>query len=70
LLFDPISDETSQKILFALSDAIQIWEPRIQLILNESFVKAYADANEYEISLVYIILDVDVKSQFDLRISL
>lgn len=69
LLFENINDDTAQRIFDELTSAISRWEPRIEVILDESYIIPDIEANSYQISLVYRLLDIDLRGQFSANIS-
>lgn len=69
LLFENINATTAQSIYDALTDAIKDWEPRIEVIGSDSYIIPDEANNMYQIYLVYRILDVDLRGEFQVNIS-
>ena len=69
LLFENINDETAQNIFDELTNAINNWEPRIEVVLDESYIVPDPDNNSYQIFLVYRLVDIDLRGEFQANIS-
>jgi len=63
----PIDNISTQQIFVFLVQAIQRWEPRVELIQSGSFVEKTEDG--FFISLQYYILPVRRRSAFQLGVS-
>jgi len=61
ILFDPIDDITSFRIQTVLIDAIEQFDPRVRIVLNETQIVPFEDDNRYDINLVFEILGLDEK---------
>jgi phage baseplate assembly protein W len=59
LLFDLIDDITAFLLLTLTIDAIEKWEPRVELLLNESSVEPDYDNNLYVVDLRFVIIGLD-----------
>lgn len=55
LLFEPMSDLTTTLLYDEVVRAIEAWDPRINILYNESEVIPVYDENKYEIKLVFEI---------------
>ena len=64
LLFEPINDDTAADILFEIVDAIENWEPRVTVLLDESTVDPYPDKNLYEVVVRYKIITTQDTATF------
>lgn len=69
LLFENINEDTADRIMNALTDAIQKWEPRIEIQQDETYILPKIDENLYEINITYRLVDIDIVSQFHANIS-
>jgi len=59
LLFEPVDDITSMRILDAVLDAIERWEPRVQLLYPHCEVNPLPDDNAYEVVLVFRVVGLE-----------
>jgi phage baseplate assembly protein W len=69
LLFRLINQDTANLILNELNDAIKKWEPRIIVSLEESQVIPYPDDGLYQVLIVYKLISIDVRGEFEATIS-
>lgn len=69
LLFRLINENTADLILNELNDAISKWEPRVRVSLQESYVIPYPDEGMYHVLIVYYIVNIDVRGEFEATIS-
>jgi len=57
-IYEPINERTSKNIAIAMKNAIELWEPRVELQLVE--VTPNPDAQEYVISIRYSVPVLDL----------
>ena len=62
IVHEPINEETADDVYDALISAIDRWEPRVQVRLRRSSVRADPDRNLYEVLIVYAIRRLGVES--------
>jgi phage baseplate assembly protein W len=55
LLFEPIDDITTYRIFDLIIRNITFWEPRVNLLRNQSFVKPDPDNRSYYVKLVFTV---------------
>lgn len=55
-VFDPINNHTSFAMMTDMIVAINQWEPRIRLLMDQSTIRAIPDENRYEITLRYEVI--------------
>jgi len=51
-LFAPLTPTNEARIMYEVASAISTWEPRVQIIRRESYVKSIPDSHEVELFLV------------------
>jgi phage baseplate assembly protein W len=56
ILFEPMNDLTAYRLKISIVEAIEKWEPRVQVVLQTSSVIPYYDIHLYVAQVVYIIL--------------
>ena len=64
-VFEPISETTANIILNLIIDAIDTWEPRVEIVLSESFVAPNFDRNFYDVTIRYRILGLSQEGTFN-----
>jgi phage baseplate assembly protein W len=69
LLFRLINQDTANLILNELNEAIQKWEPRVRVSLEESYVIPFPDEGMYQVLIVYKLISIDVRGEFEATIS-
>lgn len=65
LLFEPMSEITSTLIKLEIQDALDVWEPRVEIVFGQSEIIPIYDKNIYQIRLVYRIIDSQDVGEFD-----
>lgn len=68
LLFDPINENTAERIFLELTNAIELWEPRIRVDMEESYVIPLEDENMYQVLIIWRLLDSDSRGEFETTI--
>lgn len=68
LLFEPINDQTAASIFYAISDAIALWETRIDLVFDESYIIPDPEEYEYQIFLVYKLRETESVGTLDITL--
>ena len=58
-LFSPMTESTGFSILIAIVEAIEIWEPRVEIFFERSQVIPDPINNLYNVEIHYRILDTD-----------
>ena len=61
-IFEPINPQTAASIRIYLMEAIETWEPRIYVDMQNSYVIPEEDQHFYDVRLIYV-----VKSTGDIR---
>jgi phage baseplate assembly protein W len=56
-IFEPINDTTAAAIKIYLVEAISKWEPRVSVIVRDSYVTPDYDQNTYYVKLAYLIVN-------------
>jgi len=68
LLFEPLNDDNADLLLVAISNAISKWEPRVEMLKDESYVKADIENGLYDVLIVYKLVDIGVNGEFEASI--
>ena len=63
LLFEPLHDDVAIQIKSRALNAIRIFEPRINVIPSESFVRINEQEDGYDVFLTFTLVGVDIEKQ-------
>ena len=62
IIHEPINEVTAEELLDRITDAIDTWEPRVEVRVGRSQIVPDPDRNLYQVLVVYIIRSLGVES--------